>query len=68
MLALRGIGDDAKLGAAGLVMAIAGGSLMPPLQGLMLDSYGVQMSYLMPSVCFLVIAWYGYRVVRVHQA
>lgn len=67
-IALRGIGDDAKLGAAGLVMAIAGGSLMPPLQGLMLDSYGVQMSYLMPSVCFLVIAWYGYRVVRVHQA
>ncbi len=67
-IALKGIGDDAKLGAAGLVMAIAGGSFMPPLQGLMLDSYGVQMSYLMPIICFVVIAWYGYRVMRVHHA
>jgi len=65
-IALRGIGDDAKLGAAGLVMAIAGGSFMPPLQGLMLDAYGVEMSYLMPIICFVVIAWYGYRVMRFH--
>ena len=65
-IALKGIGDDAKLGAAGLVMAIAGGSLMPPLQGLMLDKYGVQISYLMPIICFVVIAYYGYRVINKH--
>ncbi|MEM9921931.1 MAG: L-fucose:H+ symporter permease [Bacteroidota bacterium] len=61
-IALKGIGDDAKLGAAGLVMAIAGGSLLPPLQGLLLDSAGVQLSYTMPILCFIVIAWYGFRV------
>lgn len=61
-IALKGIGDDAKLGAAGLVMAIAGGSFMPPLQGLLLDSYGVQISYLLPVICFLIIATYGFRV------
>lgn len=32
-IALEGLGDDAKLGAAGLIMAIGGGCLMPPIQG-----------------------------------
>ena len=32
-IALRGLGEDAKFGAAGLIMAILGGSVMPPLQG-----------------------------------
>ena len=66
-IALKGIGEDAKLGAAGLVMAIAGGSFMPPLQGLLLDSVGVQLSYLMPIICFVVIAIFGLRTVRVHS-
>ena len=35
--ALEGIGEDATLGVAGLVMAIAGGALMPPLQGMIID-------------------------------
>lgn len=67
-IALKGVGEDAKLGAAGLVMAIAGGSLMPPLQGLVLDSYGVQLSYLMPIICFVVIAIFGYRTYKIHNA
>ena len=32
-IALKGLGDDAKLGSAGLIMAIGGGCLMPPMQG-----------------------------------
>lgn len=67
-IALKGVGEDAKLGAAGLVMAIAGGSLMPPLQGLVLDSYGVQLSYVMPIICFVVIAIFGYRTFKIHNA
>jgi FHS family L-fucose permease-like MFS transporter len=62
-IALQGIGDDAKLGAAGLVMAIAGGSFLPPIQGLLLDTYGVQISYVTPIICFMVVALYGYRVI-----
>ena len=31
-IALQGLGDDAKFGAAGLIMAILGGSVLPPLQ------------------------------------
>ena len=67
-IALKGIGEDAKLGAAGLVMAIAGGSLLPPIQGLILDNSGVQISYLTPVICFVVIAIFGYRTFKIHSA
>jgi FHS family L-fucose permease-like MFS transporter len=58
---------DTHLGAAFLVMAIVGGALMPPLQGLMIDQgtiFGmpaVNMSFILPLVCFIIIIIYGYR-------
>ena len=58
---------DTYLGAAFLVMAIVGGALMPPLQGLLIDQgtiWGmpaVNMSFVLPLLCFLVIIIYGYR-------
>lgn len=67
-IALEGLKDDAKLGAAGLVMAIAGGSFLPPVQGLILDAANVQISYLTPVICFVVIAIYGYRTYKLHMA
>ncbi|MEO1244354.1 MAG: L-fucose:H+ symporter permease [Pseudomonadota bacterium] len=67
-IALDGMGDDASLASAGLVMAIVGGALMPPLQGRMIDAApligsmpSVKTSFLLPLVCFVVIAAYGYR-------
>jgi len=66
-VALDGLGQDASLGAAGLVMAIVGGALMPPLQGLIIDmqSIGsfaaVNVSFLLPFICFCVVATYGFR-------
>lgn len=70
-IALEGIGNDATLGAAGLVMAIVGGALMPPLQGAIIDlgTVGalpaVNFSFVLPLICFVVIAIYGYRTVKV---
>ncbi|MEP3931393.1 MAG: MFS transporter, partial [Rhodopirellula bahusiensis] len=58
-IALDRVGDDAKLGAAGLVMAIAGGSIMPPLQGYLIDTWSLNLSFVLPAVCFVVIAIYG---------
>lgn len=66
-IALEGIGEDATLGAAGLVMAIVGGALMPPLQGTIIDLGhigflpAVNVSFVLPLICFVVIACYGYR-------
>ena len=69
-IALEGIGEDAKFGAAGLIMAILGGSVLPPLQALIIDKgtlFGmpaVNLSFLLPTLCFAVIAAYGIRVHR----
>lgn len=73
-IALDGLGDDAKLGSAGLVMAIVGGAVMPVLQGVVLDLGGpgysdililgvpeVNFSFILPMLCFAVVGYYGYR-------
>lgn len=71
-IALEGLGEDATIGAAGLVMAIVGGALMPPLQGAIIDlgSVGplpaVNFSFILPLICFAVIATFGYRTLKVH--
>ena len=59
--------QDTTLGAAFLVMAIVGGALMPPLQGMIIDQQticghpAVNVSYVLPFVCFLIIMVYGWR-------
>jgi FHS family L-fucose permease-like MFS transporter len=69
-IALEGIGEDAKFGAAGLIMAILGGSVLPPLQALVIDQGtvlgmpAVNVSFFLPTLCFVVIAIYGLRVHR----
>ena len=66
-IALTGLGDDAKFGAAGLIMAILGGSVLPPLQAAIIDQVellgmpAVNVSFILPFVCFVVIAIYGHR-------
>ncbi len=66
-IALRGMGDDAKFGAAGLIMAILGGSVLPPLQASIIDLQtiwnipAVNVSFILPFICFVVIAIYGHR-------
>ena len=69
-IALDGLGEDAKFGAAGLIMAILGGSVLPPLQAMIIDRGtllgmpAVNVSFVLPLLCFVVIAIYGYRVFR----
>ncbi|MCF8716227.1 L-fucose:H+ symporter permease [Joostella atrarenae] len=76
-IALEGQGEDAKFGAAFLVMAIVGGALMPTLQGIILDIGGdgytdtlilgvpeVNFSFILPLLCFIVIAIYSRNVYK----
>ena len=67
-IALDGLGDDAKFGAAGLIMAILGGSVLPPLQAMIIDKGMVfggfpatNFSFVLPFICFVVVCIYGYR-------
>lgn len=69
-IALTGMGDDAKFGAAGLIMAILGGSILPPLQARIIDMNtiwnmpAVNISYIVPLVCFVMVTIYGIRTCR----
>ena len=63
-IALGGVGEDAKIGASGLIMAILGGALLTPLQGKISDLFGVNVSYLVPLVCFVVVLAYAWYVVH----
>lgn len=64
-IALGGLGEDAKLGAAGLIMAILGGSVLPPVQASIIDMervFGlpaVNVSFILPFICFVVIVLYA---------
>ena len=58
-IALDGVGDDAKIGASGLIMAILGGALLTPLQGTVSDAWGVSASYVVPLFCFVVVLGYS---------
>lgn len=70
-IALNGLKEEATLGAAGLVMAIVGGALMPPLQGYIIDMGevaglpAINASFVLPLICFVVISIYGYRCWKV---
>lgn len=61
---------DTSLGAAFLVMAIVGGAVMPPLQGLIIDKQeilnhpAVNMSFVLPLICFAIVTVYGFRTYR----
>ena len=63
-IALGGVREDTEVGSAGLIMAILGGSILPALQAMIIDSQvqfmpAVNLSFVVPMVCFLVVMLYG---------
>lgn len=75
-ISLRGLTEEqSKVGSAGLIMAIVGGALMPKLQAIIIDIGGngvadteilgvpeINISFVLPLVCFIYIEWYGLKV------
>ncbi|MEZ7492335.1 sugar MFS transporter [Pseudoalteromonas distincta] len=60
-LALNGLGKHTAQGSGILCLAIVGGAIVPLLQGALADSVGVQLSYLLPILCYIFIVFYGLR-------
>ena len=68
-IALGGVREDTEVGSAGLIMAILGGSLLPTVQAMIIDSDiqimpAVNASFVVPAVCFVVVMLYGLRYSR----
>ena len=58
-LGIEGAGSFTEKGSALINIAIVGGAVFPPLQGMLADARGVQVSYLVPGLCFMLIVAYG---------
>lgn len=58
-VALEGLGEDTKFGAAGLVMAILGGAFAPMVQAAVMDATSPAMGYVVPAACLAVVAAYA---------
>ncbi len=79
-VALRNMGEEAKIGSAGLVMAIVGGALLPLIQASIIDIGGggfadrlfmgyipeVNISFILPLICLSIVAIYSYRSFKIH--
>ena len=63
-LALKDVGQDAEIGSAGLIMAILGGSLLPPLQAMIIDADYINFSFIIPTICFIIILLFGLRQIK----
>ncbi len=73
-IALRGVGENVKFAGAGLIMAILGGSVFPPIQALIIDwgitLFGISstnLSFIVPFIGFIVITIYGHRAFVRHN-
>ncbi len=64
-LGIAGLGDDTKMGGAGMVMAIAGAAVLTQIQGIVSDQMGsIQLAYWVPAIAFAVIAGYSVFIVK----
>jgi MFS transporter, FHS family, L-fucose permease len=60
-ISVRGLGEDTKIGASGLIMAILGGAVLTAIQGQVSDLTGsIKLAFLVPLTCFVLIAIFGY--------
>ena len=60
-LALNGLGKHTGQGSGILCAAIAGGAILPLIQGMFADRIGLQPAFFIPALCYGYIAYYGWR-------
>ncbi len=64
-LGLKDLGSHTKKGSSFIIMSIAGGALVPYVMGLLSDNYSTSFAYIIPLLCFIAVAWYGFLGYRV---
>jgi FHS family L-fucose permease-like MFS transporter len=58
-LAVKGLGSITSKGSGLVCQAIVGGALIPLVQGVAADSIGIQLSFIVPMLCYIYIGWYA---------
>ena len=64
-LGVKGLGPNTKLGSSFIIMAIVGGAIIPPFMGMFRD---IQLSFIIPAVCFTAVIYYGWEGYRIKPA
>ena len=67
-LGIFGLGVRAKRATAYIVMAIMGGAILPKLMGYVADQYDMSRGFIVPAVCFAVIAGYAFAWPRLARS
>ena len=60
-LAVKGLGSMTSKGSGLVCQGIVGGALIPLIQGMAADSIGIQLSFIVPMMCYIYIGWYALR-------
>ena len=60
-LAVKGLGSMTSKGSGLVCQGIVGGALIPLIQGMAADSIGIQLSFVVPMMCYIYIGWYALR-------
>jgi len=67
-LGITDLGGDTEYGSSLLIMSIVGGAILPRLFGIISDSTGdIQMGYLVPLICFVIVAYFGWKGHKIVQ-
>jgi FHS family L-fucose permease-like MFS transporter len=67
-LGIKDLGADTKFGSSLIIMSIVGGAILPPVMGYIADvTDNIQLGYIVPLVCFLVVFLFGIRGHKVHH-
>jgi len=62
-LGIAGLGEDTKIGGAGMVMAIAGAAILTQIQGIVSDEAGsITFAYWVPALAFFVVGYYSFFI------
>jgi MFS transporter, FHS family, L-fucose permease len=67
-LGIHGLGEQTKKASSFIVMAIAGGGIFPFLNGLISGKINMAAGFVVPLICFLVVAWYALSWERLERA
>ena len=60
-LGIAGLGPLTDKGSGLLVAAIVGGAIIPVLEGALADNIGIHHAFILPALCYLYIAFYGFK-------
>jgi len=64
-LGIKDLGSDTKFGSSLIIMSIVGGAILPPIMGYIADVSNIQIGYIIPLLCFVVVfafGAYGHRI------